>query len=402
MPATSVSSLAPALGRRTVVLTGGTGFVGVEVLARLLERTSHDIVALVRAQDAAAATARMRAVLEDALGDAGRGAAARVEAIAADLERPALGLSPIRHTELAERATDIVHCGASVSFSMPLPESRAINLAGTARVLDLAREAQRRGGLRRLVHVSTAYVAGEREGVVYEHELSEQTPFRNAYERSKHEAERLVHDAALELPVRIARPSIIVGERATGWTAAFNVLYWPLRAFSRGLYPVIPAEQASPVDIVPVDYVADGIHALLEDEVVTRDGDALHLTAGASATNVAELVELACRRFERRRPDIVSPERFATEIAPVVEAEGSSAQRQALAQSEVYFPYFAMRMRFDDRRARALLAPSGVEAPPLASYFDRLMDYATAARWGKRPLSRAAVLAGAAGVAAAA
>ena len=47
-----------------------------------------------------------------------------------------------------------------------------------------------------------------------------------------------------------------------------------------------------------------------------------------------------------------------------------------------------MRVRFDDARARAILEPRGITAAPLRSYFDRLMDYAQAARWGRREVAR--------------
>ena len=87
------------------------------------------------------------------------------------------------------------------------------------------------------------------------------------------------------------RPSIIVGERESGWTASFNVLYWPLRAFSRGAYAALPARGDAPVDVVPVDYVADAIFAL--SQAPEAEGATFHLTAGAHASSVGELVELA-------------------------------------------------------------------------------------------------------------
>jgi thioester reductase-like protein len=56
--------------------------------------------------------------------------------------------------------------------------------------------------------------------------------FRNPYEQSKFEAELAVRAYAERLPITIVRPSIIVGDRHSGWTASFNVLYWPLRALA--------------------------------------------------------------------------------------------------------------------------------------------------------------------------
>jgi hypothetical protein len=63
--------------------------------------------------------------------------------------------------------------------------------------------------------------------------------------------------------------------------------------------------------------------------------------------------------------------------------------RRRLERSEVYFPYFSLDLRFDDRDARALLDPLGIRATPIAEYFDALIDFAEAARWGRAPIGRA-------------
>jgi hypothetical protein len=62
--------------------------------------------------------------------------------------------------------------------------------------------------------------------------------------------------------------------------------------------------------------------------------------------------------------------------------------RRALARSEVFFPYFTMRVAFDDRNARARLEPRGIRARSVERYLGRLIDFARAADWGRRPLSR--------------
>jgi hypothetical protein len=67
---------------------------------------------------------------------------------------------------------------------------------------------------------------------------------------------------------------------------------------------------------------------------------------------------------------------------------GSAARRRALQRSEVYFPYFSIEGGFEAENTRAALAPHGIEPPPLRAYFDRLMAFARAADWGRRPLAR--------------
>src|SRR5215211_3040230 len=250
-----------AQARRThpggVLITGTTGFVGMEVLARYLERTRRHLYVLVRAGDDAQAAGRLRRALHRRFGHADA-ADGRVTALAADIERPGLGLDTGRREWLAERVSDIIHAAASVSFSLPLEKARAINVEGTRRLADLAELCRRRGGFERFAYVSTAYVAGNHVGEFTEDDLDVGQGFRNPYERSKFEAEQVVRARRGRLPLQIFRPSIIVGERRTGWTASFNVLYTPLRAFARGALPALPGRASSPVDVVPVDYVADG------------------------------------------------------------------------------------------------------------------------------------------------
>ncbi len=367
-----------------VLLTGVTGFVGMEVLARYLERSDRPIITLVRAADDRAARARVDAVLNNLFGVRGRRYSKRVDAVAADLLAPGLGLSSARLQTLARRASTSVHSAASVSFTLPLEEARAVNVGGTRQMLDLAELALAHGGLDRYAQVSTAYVAGDHCGSFGEHDLDVGQSFHNSYEQSKFESEQLVRSRA-GLPFSILRPSIVVGDRRSGWTAAFNVLYWPLRAFARGLFTAVPAIPSAPVDVVSIDYVADAIHALCE----ARDsvGETFHLTAGANATTMEEISSLASRYFRRPLPKVLSPVEFAA-----LERDASPLQRSALEGSRVYFPYFAMGAVFDDAVARARLDPAGILVSPLRDYLERLLDFATRTRWGKRPILRGEAL----------
>src|SRR4051794_13359344 len=282
-------------------LTGATGFVGMELLARYLERTDRTIHALVRGSDDADAQARLDATVARMLPDPAsyRG---RAVAVRGDVVKPGLGMSHGDHARLADSVGEIVHSAASVSFTLPLPESRAINVGGTKHVLQFARTV---ADLRRLSYISTAYVAGDHRGRFAEDELDVGQGFRNPYERSKFEAEAIVRGHADRLPVQIFRPSIVVGEADTGWTPAFNVIYWPLKAFARGAYKAIPARSTAPVDVVPVSYVADAIFELSGHDA--RSGTTYNLAAGERASSVGELLELSADYFERPTPRLVPP-----------------------------------------------------------------------------------------------
>ena len=252
-----------------------------------------------------------------------------------------------------------------------------MNVAGTGRMADLAERCAERGdGLERFSYVSTAYVAGAHRGAFDEDSLDVGQDFRNPYERSKFEAERLLRERAAGLPLQVLRPSIVVGDSRTGWTSSFNVLYPPLRAFAHGAIPALPARRRSPVDVVPVDYVADSVDRLAREG---PDGT-FHLVAGRNATTVGRLMELASRRFDRPAPPVFPPRLYRRVVHPVLLPRLGRARREALRRMEVYFPYFSMRVRFADRRHPP--------APPVEGYFDRLLDFAERARWGRRAVER--------------
>jgi long-chain acyl-CoA synthetase len=373
-------------GRDGVLLTGATGFLGMELLARYLERTDRTVYTLVRAESQEAAEARLRTALGRLLGDT-EAYVHRVVALRGDLCRPGLGLTAVRRDWLAEAVSDVVHCAASISFELPLQDARDINVEGTRRLLELAALAQCRGGLRSFSHVSTAYVAGDWRGPFGEDDFAAGQLFRNTYEQSKYESELLVRRHATTLPVQIFRPSIVVGDSLTGYTTAFNVIYSPLRAFARGAYAAIPGRSSAPVDVVPVDYVADAIFGL-----AGRPGTVHHLTAGERAATLGELVRLATSYFERPRPRMVSPGLYRRVAHPLLMRRAKGSRRRALERTEVYFPYFDAHVRYENARTSAALRPLGIDVPPIGDYFHRLMGFAERADWGRRPVARAEAL----------
>jgi thioester reductase-like protein len=383
----SSNSSIPHLGADgCVLLTGATGFVGMEILSHYLERTDRRICALVRAKDERDAERRIRSALSLLFGDEDA-YPGRIRAVPGDIEIPMLGLDRRYLESLAASVTDVIHCAASVSFSLPLERSREINVEGTRQMLEFGELCQEHGGLEHFAYVSTAYVAGTHEGEFTEDDLDVGQNFRNSYERSKFEAEQLVHGHADRLPVQIFRPSIIVGEHSSGWTMSFNVLYSPLKAFVRGALPAIPADPDAPVDVVPVDYVADAIFQLA-NRPTQRGGETYHLVAGSSATTVGRLVELFASYLGRRPPLVIPPRVYTRLVHPLLIRLRGGHSRRALQEMKVFFPYFSMRVRYGDQRTRSRLAPLGIEPPPVERYYHRLIDFAMRAKWGRARVAR--------------
>jgi long-chain acyl-CoA synthetase len=262
------------LSSKAVLLTGGTGFVGTYIARWLVRNTDRPIVALVRAGDDE--TAKQRACrawwdwpeLIAAIGP-------RIEVRAGDVVKRRLGLDDTVYDALVKRTDRIVHAAADIRLNAPLDELRRTNVEGTRNVISFAADVHRDHGLGRLSHVSTAYVAGGKEGEVGDEDFGDERGFLSNYERSKYEGEALVREARERLPVTVFRPGMVVGSSEDGYVRTFNTLYYPLRLYLAGKLRIIPISPSQKVNLVPVDRVAEAIGRLTLDP--RAEGRTFHL-----------------------------------------------------------------------------------------------------------------------------
>ena len=365
-----------------ILLTGATGFLGGDLLPRLLDRRPDATVyCLVRARKPEFLERRRAALLDWAgVSVADR---ERVVTLAGRVEREDLGLGD-RYDELAREVGEVYHAAASTKFDLTLDDARRVNRDGAAHVAAFALRALELGGLRRMHHVSTAYVAGDIAGTLREDDVAREPAFRNTYEQTKFEGEQALTTLGERLPLTRYRPSIMVGDSRSGRTLHFRVLYDPMKWVYFGKTDVLPCRPEVHLDVVPIDFVCD---ALLE--LGGRDdslGGVYHLTAGPERTlSIQEMVELAVaegNRYHREiggppiaSPTIVSPDRVHAATAKERErVEQLFSLGQAVMRA--HMPYMLTEQLFDSSRAHEALAATGIACPHLRDYFTRL------ARWG--------------------
>lgn len=360
-----------------ILVTGATGFLGTQLVRELLDR--HPQI-------------RLALLIRDTQGKSGQQRAdsivppearLRVQVFSGDVGKPNCGLDASAYGFLSAETTRIIHCAATVRFDHSLDEARAINVEGTRRILDFAAGARK---LRSLAYVGTAYVAGERTNLVGENELDVGQRYRNSYEKTKAEAEALVRSRFGSLPIVILRPSIIVGDSRTGVTSSFKMMYWPLKIYARRLWRTVPGFPDAVLDIVPVDFVASAVAQLVFDEAAL--GNTVHLCAGpeGSAT-IQQIAHRAMEYFNAPEPRYVNPKFFFAGLRPLLFLSLWGRKRRVLLNGGVYRDYFTMRMQFDTSNAQRLLGPSGITAPPVMEYLDRLFQYCVATDWGSKPVS---------------
>ena len=332
----------PPYAPARVAVTGATGCLGRHFIGRLLS-TLPDVrvTALVRADSSSVCATSFRRLLD--------AHARRITLLDGDLsDGPGLygRLAPPDRRALAEADGGLWHFAASTNLHPLTPDDEArvrrVNLDGTAALLRLLAGSDRPGPL---YHLSTAYVCGLRDGVIREHEL-EPRAFRNAYEASKWEAERLVRDAldGGGLAGAVFRPSLVVGHPPAAPTGAnrrtpggiANVLAAAFRhAALRRRAVRLRTSLDVGVNAVSLDWVTRALLALAP----LADGRrTYHLTALADAT-IAAAAEAARASFGRfdLQGDAAAVELMATD-------------RLADRLLRPYRPYFtASRPRFDRR-----------------------------------------------------
>jgi nucleoside-diphosphate-sugar epimerase len=334
-------------------VTGATGLVGREVVARLLGSPQVDRVhVLVRA-------------------GAG-GVPFTASRVQGDVSLDGLGITPDVRAKLAAEVTTVVHLAANTSFSQSLDDARTTNTDGTRRLLELSDDWTH---VSRWVYVSTAFVAGLRTGLVPEDDGSPAAGWANAYEQSKAEAESLVRAARTDWV--IARPATIVCDDAAGSISQMNAVHRALRLYFGGMAPMLPGSAESMVDVITTEYAARGVaRAALADGIERRT---YQFCAGAGAMPLDELLDVSYDAFLRapawRRKGIVRPMRTDLETYRLFESAihdvGSNRVRQALRSLSHFVPQLAYPKHFATDAADALL---GERALPVASYWSNMIN----------------------------
>jgi thioester reductase-like protein len=376
--------------RRAVLVTGATGFVGAELLSRLLTVPTNDFVAPVRAASDADARARGLAALEEVLARSlTADEARRVQWVAGDLEQHRLGWDEPTWRSRAEQINEVYHCAASTQFDLPLEQAQSINVGGLMQVHALAAVAVARGAFRRLHHVSTAYASGHTRSDSGADEAlppDDERYFRNTYERTKARGERFLRQQR-EVPWTIYRPSIIVGDSRSGRTRSWNVCYAPMRSIASGRLRAMPGRAEAILDYVPVDYVVDGLLALGQRS--DTEGKTLHLTAGEHTCTVATclgLIDDGVARHKRAKhvhTAVLGPRRFELFLKALEQRRPAIAE--VVQRFRVYAPYTQVETRFLNGDEAAMLREAGISQPVFADYFPRTVRYALEHDFGRSP-----------------
>ncbi|XP_022646776.1 putative fatty acyl-CoA reductase CG5065 isoform X2 [Varroa destructor] len=285
------SQVAAFFANRTVLITGGTGFIGKLLIEKLLRSCPAigQIFVIIREKRGASVQQRLNSILSEQIfeGLLSRRpeARSRVSALAGDIEKRFLGLSDKDLRRVQSEVEIVIHSAATVKFNEPLVAAVRVNVGATANMVELCRNLQK---LCSFVHVSTAYVNVNQPSeprikeCIYPFDLRADdlleltarlppaameaaTPhllgaYPNTYTFTKRLAEELVFESGL--PAAIVRPSVVVAtakEPFPGWIDNINGPTGFFLALGTGSLTAVYANSNTKVDLIPADLVVNCI-----------------------------------------------------------------------------------------------------------------------------------------------
>lgn len=339
-------------------VTGYPGFIGKRLVRYLAEKNpGAHITLLVQPKFVNEAEGYLAQLRTDAT----------FTVLSGDIVDMHLGLAGPEYQRLVDETTHVFHLAAISYLGMARDVARRVNVDGTRNVLELGRECKR---LQRLVHFSTCYVSGDRVGVIAEDELENGQGFRNAYEETKYEAEKIVERAKQQLPITIIRPSTVVGDSATGEIDRFEGPYYlgMLLVLSPLVLPLpLPGNGVAPLNVVPVDFVVAATWALAQKPEAA--GKTVHLV-DPNPMSARRVYELIAERSNKKLPRFSISAR-ATDLFLRLPGVEKLARPQRAAIN--YVNHLAL---YNCHTALELLDGTGVRCPPLHTYLDKLIDFA--------------------------
>ncbi|XP_054163305.1 fatty acyl-CoA reductase 1-like [Oppia nitens] len=305
-------------GNRSVLVTGGTGFIG-KVLCEKLIRSCPEIDTIyVLLRPKPNKTAQQRLIDEILLSKAftinNNGSKSdKLVAISGDVSEPGLGLSDEDRDRLISNVSVVFHSAASVKFHGPINDFIVQNVYGTQGVMQLCDKMTK---LEALIYVSTAYAncslkeikeriyplkqtssetilkvntIGNAIGFDTEsqamQELMEGRP--NSYTFSKAIAENLVTEKFSHLPLVIVRPSIVTPaakEPAPGWVDNINGVAGALLLGALGIARTMDINCEAKADLIPVDIICNALIVIGWHTGTTSASDrkqVIHVTSGS-------------------------------------------------------------------------------------------------------------------------
>ncbi len=356
----------------TYFVTGATGFIGKNLIPKLLARKGN-IYCLVRKGSQAKFEA-----LRERFGDDSK----RLIAVSGDLSKTGLGISPALRKTLEGKIKHFFHLGAIYDLAADAESQHAANVEGTRHAVQFAEQV--RAGC--FHHTSSIAVAGLYPGVFREDMFDEAEDLeRNPYFKTKHESEAIVRKEC-KRPYRIYRPAMVLGSSQTGEIDKIDGPYYFFRTLKKmrealpQWMPMLGLEGGR-VNMVPVDFVVDAMDHIAHKPGL--DGHCFHLTDPAPR-RIGQVLNIFANAGHAPQMSMRLDARMFAFVPPAVkQGLGSLPPVKRFVNAvlrDLGIPAAALKLinyptRFDSRETERALKGTKIRVPDLETYAWRLWDY---------------------------
>ncbi len=344
----------------TVFLTGFPGFIAHRLVERLAGQNTQFFL-LVQKQFTEKALCDIEQIAGKTNIPLGNFAL-----IKGDITLENLGMSEEDLKTVQSETTDVYHLAAIYDLAVEKDLAYRVNVEGTKNVNELVKEMP---NLRRYNYISTCYVAGKRKGEILEAELAHDAGFRNFYEETKYFAEIEVEKLKAALPVTIFRPAVVVGDSATGETAKYDGIYYVIfyyKKFAPLLRLANVGNKTVKLNLVPVDFVVEGIAALSKDEKAIGKTIAL---ADPNPLSTAEICDAIVKALTGKKSVVTPPMSF-------VELSLNMPFSPLLTGLPHYgVPYFFLEQTYNTKISEELLKTHHIACPSFKDYAKNLVAF---------------------------
>jgi len=331
-----------------IFLTGATGYLGSYIASELFRGHRDSLNLLVRAKNQQEARERLWQSLQLHMefAEFQEHIASRARIFLGDLTNLKFGLADDEYGAAVESTDSLIHCAASLNRKSE-KQCMNVNLRGTLEVIQLARRAQDRHGLRRFSHVSTVAVAGTRQDEIVQEDTAidwDRSDY-DPYARTKKFCEHMVHQLLPDVPRTIFRPAIVLGDSRRAETTQFDMV----QAFSvlAGL-PVLPLRPMDRIDIVPADYVSKAIVKIHQKNSPLYPR--YHLSSGTGSQTYRELTDALAQSSGGSRPTYLPSlgRTFSGAVNWLSHKKNNLGRGASLLK--VFWPYLVWNTVFDNSR----------------------------------------------------
>jgi NAD(P)-dependent dehydrogenase (short-subunit alcohol dehydrogenase family) len=352
-------------------VTGATGFIGRNLVEQLLEREGTIYVLVREGSRGRLEELRSRWGAEEG----------RIVPVIGDLSQENLGCGD-QIEELRGEIDHFFHLAAIYDMTADAESQRIANVEGTRHAVQLAEALD----AKRFHMVSSIAAAGLYEGTFTEDMFDEAEKVDNhPYFQTKHESEAVVREES-QVPWRVYRPGIVVGNSETGEMDKIDGPYYFFKLLQRARaavpqwFPGIGIEGRK-INLVPVDFVAKAMDHIAH--IDGFDGQAFHLTdpkplSAGQVINVfakAAHAPEAAMRIDSRMFDFIPKQvrNGLTMLPPVKRITDQVLADLGIPRSVLV--YINYPTDFDSTKTQTALEGTGISVPPLPSYADKLWDY---------------------------